>query len=334
MNKMIELKEYDFNTSKFTSSVLDYVNKHNLWGIWVPKLYGGLECSFKEGLNKLQELAKTDGSLGWTVTLCSGANFFIGNLKPNIASEIFKPNETTILGGSGGVFGEAHKVEGGYQIDGTWHYATGANYLTHFTLNAKIFENGIQVLNEEGQPLVLSFILPKSKVEVIENWDTIGLKASVTHSFKVVNALVSEDFSFLYNVSYHNQAIFKIPFTVFADLTLLVNYIGMAQHFLAESQYKQEHATYLELKSSVTKAEGKLYELADSIEQQISVGENISQSFIDEVHATGSESVKELSGNIVALFPFLGVKAVRESNGLHQIFNDFFTATQHHIFTR
>ena len=198
----------------------------------MPKKYGGLEFTLTEGLLKLQELARIDGSLGWTVTLCSGANYFIGNLEPETAAQIFKTSKPTILGGSGGVFGTAEKIGDDYKISGTWRYATGANYLTHFTLNAEIYENGKALLNEDGSPKIRSFILPKNDVKIVEDWNTMGLKASVTHSFEVKNVFVSKRFSFIYNEFNQPQDIFKIPFSVFADLTLWVNYVGMVQHFL------------------------------------------------------------------------------------------------------
>src|SRR5699024_10368812 len=130
---------------------LNWVEKENLWNLWVPKAYGGLECSFSEGLHKLKELAKTDGSLGWTVTLCSGANYFIGNLPKKTAEDIFiNPDSPVCMGGSGGVFGTAEKQGDHYLLSGKWRYATGAPYLTHFTLNAEIHENGVQLQNPDG----------------------------------------------------------------------------------------------------------------------------------------------------------------------------------------
>jgi len=157
-NQWQALKELCFDARIFPEEVLNWIRKENLWNIWVPKNFGGLELSFSIGLSKLRELAKIDGSLGWTVTLCSGANYFIGNLEPKAAKEIFQKSGTTILGGSGGVFGTAEKIDDDFKISGTWRYATGAPYLTHFTLNAEIFENGKALFNNDGSPKVRSFV--------------------------------------------------------------------------------------------------------------------------------------------------------------------------------
>lgn len=328
---MLQLKESLRDSPVFKPKVLKWIEKKNLWNIWVPKEFGGLESSFTEGLKKLQSLARMDGSLGWTVTLCSGANYFIGNLQPETSREIFA--KSAILGGSGGMFGTAEKVGSQYKLNGTWKYATGAPYLTNFTLNAKIVENGAEQINEDGTPKFLSFVIPVSKVSIIEDWNTMGLHASATHSFEVKGVLIDERFGFEYNEFYLNQAIFKIHFSVFADLTLWVNYIGMAEHFLEEAN-AEDKIQWRDLKQTIEEANSKVYEFAKNIEVLTGHEKPISETLITEVHKIAAASVKELSQAITGLYPHLGVNASREDHVLNQIFRDYFTATQHHIFTR
>ncbi|MAZ29638.1 MAG: acyl-CoA dehydrogenase [Cytophagaceae bacterium] len=329
-----QLRDTIASAKIFPTEVLEWVKEQNLWNIWVPEAFGGLECSFTEGLQKLQQLAKIDGTLGWTVTLCSGANFFIGNLNPETAERMFQKGQQTILGGSGGLFGTAEKSENGYMLNGTWKYATGANYLTHFTLNAQITENAEKLTNPDGSPKFLSFVIPAKNVEIIEDWDTIGMQASVTHSFKVENVEVDEDLSFVYNEFHLPQDIFKIHFSLFADLTLWVNYLGMAQHFVEEAEQigKTDEAT--DLKNFCAKTEGDILALAKKIETQVIVNPEFTEDFIKEVHQLASVNVKEMSQKIIELYPLLGVKASTNGEQLNVIFRDYFTATQHHIFSR
>lgn len=328
---MQQLKEWCGDAPVFRQEVLEWIAKENLWNIWVPKAFGGREMSLTEGLKELQSLARIDGSLGWTVTLCSGANFFIGNLQPEVANELFV--QSAIFGGSGGMFGTAEKEGSRYRLNGTWRYATGAPYLTHFTLNAKIVENGVEQVNEDGSPKFLSFVIPASEVQIINDWNTMGLKASATHSFEVKDVLVEEEYSFVYNQFHLPQPIFKIHFSVFADLTLWVNYIEMAEHFLAEAKPKHE-SRLMELNSIIDFANKQLYEIAEQVEDLTAHNQEFTEPFIKEVHQAASASVKNLSAAMIGLYPYLGIQAGTEGTQLNQIFSDYFTATQHHIFTR
>lgn len=319
----------------FPSHILDWIAEQNLWSLWVPKAYNGLESSFTEGLHKLQNLAKTDGSLSWTITLCSGANYFIGNLQPEVANDIFLTSENPVcFGGSGGVFGEAEQHGDHYIISGEWHYATGAPYLTHFTLNAKITSNKKPVLNEDGTPLIQSFVIPKSQVSIIENWNTMGLKATATHSFKVDAAVVPSKYAFTYNQFYLPQPIFKIPFSVFADLTLWVNYLGMAEHFLEVATTILEPQIVEPILLMLSKTNQTIYKFAEEIETFTTNEIAITETYITDIHATAVASVKDISKSLLDIYPLLGVNASRENHPLNQIFRNYFTATQHHIFSR
>src|SRR3546814_14597400 len=56
--------------------------------LFVPSSLGGLELSLPAGVRLEEELARIDGSLGWTVTLCAGANLFVGYMDRSIAEMV------------------------------------------------------------------------------------------------------------------------------------------------------------------------------------------------------------------------------------------------------
>ncbi|MGV8813603.1 MAG: acyl-CoA dehydrogenase [Gelidibacter sp.] len=299
----------------------------------MPKNYGGLEASLSDGLQKLKTLALTDGSMGWTITLCSGANYFIGNLNKDVAEEVFMSSERPILGGSGGVFGTAEKLEKGYKISGKWRYATGAPYLSHFTLNARIMQDGKELMESDGSPKIRSFVIPKEKVQIISDWNTMGLVATATDSFEV-HAEIDEKYCFQYNHFNLPQPIFKIPFSLFADLTLWVNYLGMAKHFLEEAQTILPKEALENLTKIVFITNQDIFQFSEEIESVIQKSESFTEAYIQKVHSQATNSVSRISRLIIEVYPKLGIKASRTDHQLNQIFRDYFTATQHHIFLK
>lgn len=330
-----ELRNLCSNAEIFPPEVINWIEQENLWNLWVPKIFGGLELSFSEGLQRLKELARIDGSLGWTVTLCSGANYFMGNLKPEISKKIFLDKKTMVcFGGSGGVFGTAEKRNDHYLLSGLWRYATGAPYLTHFTLNAKILENGNEVIDSDGSAVIRSFVVPREDVEIITDWDSMGLRATATHSFKVNEKSVHEDYSFVYNQFYLPHPIFKISFSVFADLTLWANYLGMAQHFLEEGKQLLKLEKTMFLTNTISKAAESIMAYSKEIEQTITSGKEITTDRIQNIHETAADSVRQLSQGIIEVYPYVGVKPTKKDQPINQVFRDYFTATQHHIFTK
>ncbi|WP_313805402.1 hypothetical protein [Flavobacterium sp.] len=216
-SSIVNLRKELLSTNKISQSVLDTIHQEQWLNIWVPIQYGGLGLSFDAGLSILKNVAKINGSLGWLVTLCSGANYFSRNLQPETASAIFK-GKAVCFGGSGTVGGTAEISENGYIINGFWPYATGAPYLTHFTLNAHLTSNGKQLLDENDEPIIKSFVLNANQVVLEPCWKAMGMVATASHSFKVSRQLVSEEYSFVYNHFYTDAVLDQIPFEVFAVL--------------------------------------------------------------------------------------------------------------------
>ncbi|MFN8114810.1 MAG: hypothetical protein U0W65_01770 [Bacteroidia bacterium] len=303
------------NVEEFPKEIMQLVHRKKWLLIWVSKEFNGLDASFSKGLKLLYHLAKTDGSLGWFVTLCSGANYFSKNLKPNIAKEIFSTKHVC-LGGSGMVTGTAKAIDkNNFILNGTWKYATGAPHLTHFTLNANVD-------NE-----IVSFVVPKDKVTIIPDWQSMGMRATNTFSFQLKDVVVSKKYSFRYNKFYIQDNSSGIPFTVFADLTLLVNYIGMAHHF-AECVSDKQMQEFCEsiLKQTMT--------IAKEIENTITNKKALSTERMLQIHSFGEDAVTDLCNYFIGAYTKAGVEASKTSSPINQIFRDFFTATQHANFRK
>src|SRR5260221_10375656 len=83
-------------------------------------------------LVRLEEgLAFADGSVGWTVTLCSGAGWFAGFFPEGRFDWLFADPRLCIAG-SGSPAGEAHITGSGYRVSGRWPFASGILHATAF----------------------------------------------------------------------------------------------------------------------------------------------------------------------------------------------------------
>lgn len=327
MHKTV-LRKKLFNVTRIPDDVIDYIHNERWLQIWVPKNYGGLGLSFVDGLKQLKMFAAIDGSFGWMITLCAGANYFSRNLKPHVAKELFN-DKKTCFGGSGFIGGTANKINNKYLIKGTWHYATGAPHLSHFTLNAIVTKDGKPVVDENGNEIIKSFVVKREDVTIIENWQSMGMKATGTYSFTVDDVLVDDDFCFEYNVFFTDSIIDKIPFRIFADLTLLANYIGLAQHFIEETLLINDELKIDFIADYIHQQEVKMYAFANEIEDLLINNVEISSKKESEIHQLGVEAVNTISHHLLDLYFSLGIKASQVNKPIYQIFCDYFTATQH-----
>src|SRR5699024_10904621 len=121
-------------------------------------------------------------------------------------------------------------------------------------------------------------------------------------------------------------------FSLFADLTLLVNYLGMAENYLNEAAQITEKTRLKSLENIVDRLNDFITKSAQEIENKLEKEEELTESFGQQIHQKSTKLLALLTNGIIEVYPFLGMKAARRGEVVNQIFRDYFTATQHHNF--
>lgn len=335
---------------KLHPEILNLIYKQKWFNLYVPKVYGGEEKSLPEILRIEENLAKADGSLAWTVTLCSGAAWFAGFLDKSLAKEIFA-NPKACFAGSGAVGGTAIKTTKGYLIKGFWKYASGALHATIFTANCCLKdENGNSILDINGKEIIKSFILKKEEVNIISEWSYFGLVATGSHAFEVDNLEIPETrvFEINENIQFDNP-IFHYPFLQLAETTLTVNNSGMALHFIelveqyfyqrsGLKRYSQNQIEYFETelkncKSEFKKVRNLFFEIADKSWFQLVESNKIDEDTLNNLSAI-SRKLSHTGRKVVdTLYPYCGLEAAKKETELNRVWRDIHTASQHSLLT-
>ena len=160
-----------------------------------PRNAGGAELPLPQVVRLEEAVAAIDGSMGWVLTLCAGAGWFAGFLAPDMARAIIG-TPRVCLGGSGAATGYAEEEGDGYRITGSWDYASGAPMATHFTLNARLQRDGQPLLDAEGKPRIRAFLVPAALVHLVPSWNSIGMRASASHSYRIDGAWLGKEHGF------------------------------------------------------------------------------------------------------------------------------------------
>src|SRR5690606_29908401 len=323
------------SSGTLTPEQLAIIYDRRWFKLFVPSNLGGLELPLPEAVRLEEELARIDGSLGWTVTLCAGANLFVGYLDPSHATPVFS-DPRVCLGGSGQATGKAIAEGGGYRVWGRWRYATGTPHLTHFTANCVVQEDGKDLLDATGKPLVRSFLFPRSDVQITNDWNTFGLKATASHSFAVDGLWVDarQAFSITPGAVTWGHSIYRYPFLPFAEATLAVNTLGMARHFLACAAVlgnPRWQALVENVRSGLAGVRVSFYEALDtSWRELLRVGE-LPPEVQEAVSESSKRLVKVARDCVVAVYPHLGLAGADATSEINRVWRDIFTASQHSL---
>ncbi|MFZ4261334.1 acyl-CoA dehydrogenase [Sphingobacterium sp. HJSM2_6] len=330
-----------------TQEQLSWLYTHKWFNLWVPIPYNGLELSLVDGLNRLEELAYRDGGLAWTVTLCSGANMFVGFINQEFATKLWE-NPQICLGGSGQIAGKADWNGESYILSGFWKYATGSPHLTHFTLNAPIYHAGIPQWNAEGEALVRSFVIPREHVLLHYDWNSMGLECTASHSFSIDRLVVDEKntFQLVAEAKTNASPIFDIPFISFAEMTLTVNYLGMYRRFLdLMEKYLFEKSKVNTINQDLIKKRFSVLDqkqvkfLSDKTQlmdlfmqawnNAVSAQFDLNIILYQRISADCRKIVSLLYEDLNELFPWTGIRGIQMDEELNIVYRNLLTARQH-----
>jgi alkylation response protein AidB-like acyl-CoA dehydrogenase len=316
------------------------------FNLFVPKEFNGLELSFPGALEIQEGIAWTDGSTGWTVTLCSGANWFIGFLQPEVVKDIFN-NDKTCFAGSGHPSGVAKITSQGYEITGFWKYATGAPYATAFTANCIIEKNGNALQNEDGSPMIRSFLFLRNEVTVHNDWKSIGMIATASNSFEVNKLYVPQNRCFIIHPGrvFLDHPIYQFPFLQFAEATLAVNSSGMSCRFLdlceiilkEKAEYKNYATGSLKLlqqklngaKTNLQEARESFYVAVQSAWEECTSRRSVSPEQLNKLSVKSRELALFSRRLVDELYPYCGMIAINPETEINRVWRNLHTASQH-----
>jgi alkylation response protein AidB-like acyl-CoA dehydrogenase len=323
---------------------LDVIYSEQWFKLLAPAAYGGLEVTLPDLVRLQEAVSWTDGSIGWVLTLCCGAGWFGGFISPDTAREVFR-NPKVCLAGSGASNGEAEITENGYRINGTWKHASGAHHATHFTANCLIKKDGERVLNHDGGPLVLPFIIDQKDVTLLQTWKYVGMVATGSQSFQVKDVEVSNNRCFKIGPRHAqvNARLYQYPFLQLAEATLAVNLSGMAIHFADLCR-----DVFRERKQQPRLTENNKAKLEQVLQNAIVGLQSARNDFFAAVDASwqnpGDAELKAVSKTsrhlaitareaVDQLYPYCGLIAASPDTEINQVWRDIHTAGQHSLLT-
>lgn len=309
---------------RLTDGQLAIIQQAGWFKLFVPESLGGLGMDLPQAVRLEEALAGIDGSLGWTVTLCAGANWFVGFFDTAVRETVFA-DPAVCLGGSGQASGQAERRASGYRVNGSWRYATGAPHLTHFTANAVV----------TGSGETRSFLLTAADVAVLSDWNTFGLKATASHSFVVSNRIVDEAWTFriLPEEARLDDPVYRYPFLQLAETTLAANTLGMGRHFLFCAADSGAPETVVRMAATAVDEVGvAFYDALDqSWAELLTVGE-IRPEILERVSSCSRRLVADVHRQVLQVFPYTGMVGADASAEINRVWRDLFTASQHALF--
>lgn len=150
-----------------------------------PKRFGGAEQPLQHTADTVTRLARGCASSAWVVGLWNDHSIILSKFDPRAADEVWGKSADAVI--SAGYFpsGTNAKVSGGWNLSGTWGWASGCDYADWLFL-------GSMLQLGEGAPVPCLCLLPRADVTIDDNWHVMGLSGTGSKNIVVKSAFVPE----------------------------------------------------------------------------------------------------------------------------------------------
>ena len=139
-----------------------------------PKRFGGYEFDLPTLVRCMIEISRGCGSSGWVLSLTSAHTWWAAQYEPEAQEELFADGGDLRFPLIFAPTGTATLVDGGYDLNGVWNYASGCDLSNWLAVNAIVPDpDG----GKEPLDLVVC-ILRQDDFEIVDNWYVMGLRGT------------------------------------------------------------------------------------------------------------------------------------------------------------
>jgi indole-3-acetate monooxygenase len=193
----------------------------------VPRSRGGDECDLADHMRLLEELARADGSVGWTVMIGSSGPFVLGGLPVKAFDEVYAASPDVVVAGTFNPTGAAVATDGGYVVTGRWTFASGCQHSDWFLAHC--------IVDDGRMPPMRMMVVPAADVDIIDTWHVSGLRGTGSHDFTLSDQFVPDTRTFeLGDHSGIDAPVMRVPELSLSTLQFAAVAIGIARGALDE----------------------------------------------------------------------------------------------------
>jgi len=187
-----------------------------LFHMAIPSAIGGGEIDFPAYVQTIEEIGKADASTGWMIN--QGAIFatYSARMPEAMARSIWIEPPRAVVSNTPGPTAKAIVVPGGFRVTGRQGFSTGCRHATWVAAHAQVIENGEVRLKADGKPEARYIFVPVAQAEMLDTWNTRGMRGTGTHHFAVEDVFVPAERSVLAVGAelVHTGPLYKIPRTL------------------------------------------------------------------------------------------------------------------------
>ncbi|MFM0398928.1 acyl-CoA dehydrogenase family protein [Paraburkholderia aspalathi] len=333
-------EEFD-RLSHVPRDVIAKLKRAGVYRAATPKRFGGDALAPTAFLDMIERIAVADGSAAWVASFGS-ANVYLAALPLATQAQIYADGPDQVF--AGGLFPvqAAQPADGGWRVNGTWKFASGCK-------GADWLGVGIGAAGPSagvpGKPRTAVF--RPHQVEIVENWDVVGMQGTGSHDLRVTDQFVTDDWTFVRGGEpCVDEPLYCYPTIAYAAQVLAVVNLGLARAALDVANQMAggrktttgapQLADRAYYRIELAKAEAQLrsaraffYDTTDDVWQSILAGNPVTPEQTSLLRLAATQIAREGADVVQRAYRLGGTMAIYRSHLLQRLVRDAMVVTQH-----
>lgn len=321
-----------------------------------PKRFGGDALPPADFLRIIERIAAVDGSAGWVASFGS-ANVYLAALPLETQALLYATGPDQVF--AGGLFPvqPANTVEGGFEVNGTWKFASGCKGAEWLGVGIGLgigsgAGSGSGIAAKPGAAAGASAkprmaVFKAEQLEIVENWDVVGMQGTGSHDLRAHKQFVADAWTFVRgSAAVVDEPLYKYPTVAYAAQVLAVVNLGLARaalnvlHQMSGGRKTTTGAPQLVdrpyFRMGLAKAETKLratqaffYDTTETVWDSILAGDMPGPDQVNLLRLAATEAAQAGADIIQVAYRLAGIAAIYTQHPLQQYVRDAMVVTQH-----
>lgn len=211
-------------------SLLEAMRGAGLFRLQTPREFDGYELDHMTVMRVVEEVAKADGSAGWTVAI-GNSGHLCGALPAATVRAVFGPDPDVMSASSFNERnGRATPVAGGYRVSGGWTFVSGCMHAAWLFFGCTVMDGDQPLRDSSGRVTVRRVLVPRDRVEIVDTWRVGGLRGTGSHDVRVEDLFVPEEYaSAVPSPPSRSGTLWSFPPTSWLGLNFVMVGLGVAR---------------------------------------------------------------------------------------------------------
>ncbi len=215
---------------RLPKETVDELDEAGFFSLLQPEQWGGLQCDPTLFFDAVRRIASACGSTGWATSILGVHNWHLAQFDQRAQEEVWGEDPTVRVSSSYAPMGAGTVVDGGYLVNGAWHWSSGCDHATWAFVGGPVIKDGRPV--DFG-----SFLMPLGDYTIDDVWHVVGLRGTGSNTLVVKDAFVpSHRFLSYKAMNDHTAAglqtntapVYKMPWGTMHPTTISAPIVGMA----------------------------------------------------------------------------------------------------------